>query len=84
MSVITNKQRSLLAKSIVDQQNMTIGIGKSTSWESTHSGYSDMAPPPEYPSTEVLLDPIAYKIIDKVMYAKLDANGDVNYRGSIS
>lgn len=83
MSILTNEARTRLAKAFITQSNLAVCIGKPTTWESTHEGYSDLIPPPEFSTVTDVLEPIAYKTLDTLVYAKLDPAGTVNYRGSL-
>jgi hypothetical protein len=92
MSVITNKQKVLLANKFIEQGPLTLGIGKSDVWLSP---YNDNFPEPASAATEIFDDVIAYKfigagaVIDDVRqttiaYAKVDnENGTVEYQGSL-
>lgn len=91
MSVITNKQKTILAQSFIEQGPMMMCIGKPTPWTNP---YSDNSPAPEKSIIDEVNDPIAYKLLgtgplddlihqSTIAYAKVDATGTIEYRGAV-
>ena len=83
MSILTNVERTYLVKAFINQPDLVLCIGKPTPWESTHAGSSDLTPPVESADLTEVIEPIVYKTINQLRFAKLDPSGTVNYRGSL-
>ena len=95
MAIITNKQKTLLAKAFIDQGIFVLCIGNpNTMSEQWETPYSEIAPEPEVPTISSIDNPIAYKLVQNTLplnqnnpeiiaYAKLDnENGTVEYNNN--
>jgi hypothetical protein len=82
MAVITNTEKSLVANFMVNQGPLYLCIGKNTTWESVGMG-SDLVPPVESATETTVIEPLVYKTVEVLKYAKLDpTNGTITYRTS--